>query len=125
MSCCECRASGLGPEKDFGDFDSGDEAEETADDQGGTKNEIPGRNACLNYGKSRPTKQFVEAAPSHDGKPCFASWIVPYPVWEKPDDDDKPPVNKRPLFGIRIYDVTPEANADRAKELATKLAALV
>ncbi|OIW28650.1 hypothetical protein CONLIGDRAFT_681595 [Coniochaeta ligniaria NRRL 30616] len=134
MQCVECPDQGLGPEMDFGDIwmqsaddDIVDDYEEV-DDQEEPKKEIlqiPGRKYDSEFGKARRKKQFVEAAPSHDGKPCFAAYQVTYALWEEPDDDDEPPANRRPLFGIRIYDVTPEADADRAKDLVVKFDTLL
>ncbi|EON98439.1 putative arca-like protein [Phaeoacremonium minimum UCRPA7] len=60
--------------------------------------------------KILPKEAVVEQAPSHDGAPCFTAYTV---------DAEQ---TTRPLFALRIYDTTPEAEAgegaDRTRQLA-------
>ncbi|KAK3933772.1 putative arca-like protein [Diplogelasinospora grovesii] len=72
---------------------------------------VPGRE----YGgipprKILPTETVVEAAPSHDGAPCFTAYTV--------DEENK----TRPLFALRIYDTRPNAgDVDETRDLAIKI----
>ncbi|KAK3385295.1 hypothetical protein B0H63DRAFT_181376 [Podospora didyma] len=84
---------------------------------------IPGCTYGRDLGKVRRHKSFVEAAPSHEpSKACFTVYEVPYNAYvDFPYDEDNPPTDLRPIFCVRIYDVTPEACASRARELAVRL----
>lgn len=65
----------------------------------------------------------MEPAPSHDpSKPCFAAYQTVYRLSDEFDDDDKPSAHRRPLCGLRIYDVTPQAgDANRVRDLAVRI----
>ncbi|KAK3371128.1 hypothetical protein B0T24DRAFT_305424 [Lasiosphaeria ovina] len=80
-----------------------------------------------------PTKLVVEPAPSHDGAPTFAAWMAPLdklePDTNSPDGySDSPPLTRaescRPVFGIRIYDTTPDATGKRAALLVRRISEL-
>lgn len=113
-SCKECEEQRLGPEP-------GSQPDNENDSQ--DEKEIPGYPIGPAYYKRRKWKAFVESAPSHDpSKPCFAAYLALYPVSVEFDDDDHPLASRRPLFGIRIYDVTPQAgDVNRTRDLAVKI----
>ncbi|KAJ4285990.1 hypothetical protein N0V88_008177 [Collariella sp. IMI 366227] len=78
-------------------------------------------------------KIVVEPAPSHDGAPTYAAYemqLAQLPA--DPDTPDgysnSPPTQDaekhRPPFGIRIYDTTASATADRAALLARRISEL-
>ncbi|AEO54505.1 hypothetical protein MYCTH_2297142 [Thermothelomyces thermophilus ATCC 42464] len=84
-------------------------------------------------GPCPPEKVVVEPAPSHDGAPTFAAYSVPLPELQAdPDSDDgygnSPPATEpekhRPKFGIRLYDTTADATAERAAMLARRISEL-
>ncbi|KAK4097656.1 hypothetical protein N658DRAFT_526853 [Parathielavia hyrcaniae] len=84
-------------------------------------------------GRSLPIKVVVEPAPNHDDSPTFAAFSVPLPELETvPDSEDgysnSPPTHEpekhRPKFGIRIYDTTSHATAERASLLARRISEL-
>lgn len=65
----------------------------------------------------------MEPAPCHNpSKPYFAAYLANYPISVDFNDDDQLPAHRRPLFGIRIYDVTPQAgDTDRIGDLAVRI----
>ncbi|KAH6844583.1 hypothetical protein B0I37DRAFT_165312 [Chaetomium sp. MPI-CAGE-AT-0009] len=106
---------------------------------------------CLNLvaqGKPRPrrrkklqptarlvprSKVVVEPAPSHDGASTFAAYEIPLSLLaadpESADGYSNSPPSQgleelRPKFGIRIYDTTASATADRAALLARRISEL-
>ncbi|KAK4098281.1 hypothetical protein N658DRAFT_488507 [Parathielavia hyrcaniae] len=84
---------------------------------------------CLEPGFPQ-SKVVVEPASSHDGSPTFAAYYVPlYALEAVPDSEDgyrnSPPAEEteiyRPKFGLRIYDTTSHATAERAALLARRI----
>ncbi|KAH6838683.1 hypothetical protein B0I37DRAFT_439948 [Chaetomium sp. MPI-CAGE-AT-0009] len=81
--------------------------------------------------RSTPTpKVVVEPAPSHDGAPTFAAWSISRshldadPATEDGYSDSPPKQETekhRPKFGIRVYDATEDATAERAAQLARRI----
>jgi hypothetical protein len=80
-----------------------------------------------------PSKVVVEPAPSHDGAPSFAAYEIPLSLLAAdPESADgysnslpsQEPEKLRPKFGIRIYDTTASATADRAALLARRISEL-
>jgi len=80
-----------------------------------------------------PSKVVVEPAPRHDGAPSFAAYEIPLSLLaadpESADGYSKSPPSQepeklRPKFGIRIYDTTASATADRAALLARRISEL-
>jgi len=59
----------------------------------------------------------IEEAPSHDGAPCFSAWEGPRPFMLALEPEDLERIGEgedhinpqRPLYGIQIYDTTPDA----------------
>jgi hypothetical protein len=106
----------LGPKANENNNNNDDSAQDDERD-------IPGYPIGSSYHKVRKLKAFVEPAPSSDpSKPCFAAYLANYPISLDFDDDGHPPAHRRPLFGVRIYDVTTQASdADRIKALAVAI----
>lgn len=86
-----------------------------------------------------PTKVVVEPAPSHNGAPTFAAYrVVLHLLPADPaasdgySDSPPPPASRRfphperlrPEFGLRVYDTTATATAERAALLARRIAEL-
>lgn len=85
-----------------------------------------------------PTKVVVEPAPAHDGAPTFAAYRVVLhllpadPATSDGYSDSPPPPSRRfphperlrPEFGLRVYDTTAAATAQRAALLARRIAEL-
>lgn len=120
--CVDCKEQGLGlSDDDYKNKYNHIDGEDNSVDVG----QVPGYPSGPPYYKTIRYKAFVEPAPSHDpNQPCFAAYLATYPVSVDFDDDDKPPAHRRPLFGTRIYDVTPQAgNADRIRDLALRILA--
>lgn len=115
--CSECGEQDLGPTSD------GELWQAYVDADGNPLN-IPGwpAHALIPYAeKSKKFKAFVEAAPSHDPRnPCFTAYSAVYRVSEQ--FEDEPPAHRRPLYGIRVYDVTSQAgDPDRIRDVAAKI----
>ncbi|KAB5539241.1 hypothetical protein GE09DRAFT_1137962 [Coniochaeta sp. 2T2.1] len=115
--CSECPEQDLGPPWD-------EESWQAYVDADGNPVNIPGYPlyALIPHGaKAFKRKAFVEAAPSHDpSKPCFAAYSAVYRVSE--EFDDEPPAHRRPLYGIRVYDVTSQAgDPNRIRDVAAKI----
>jgi len=86
--------------------------------------------------RSSPRKKVVvEPAPSHDGAPTFAAYSVPHHVLDAdPNTEDgfsdapstrEPREKYRPRFGMRVYDTTANATAERAALFARRISELV
>ncbi|KAH6843500.1 hypothetical protein B0I37DRAFT_384611 [Chaetomium sp. MPI-CAGE-AT-0009] len=84
-------------------------------------------------GSIPPTKVVVEPAPSHDSAPTFAAYSVFLHLLQADPDTENgysnsPPTKEsekhRPKFGIRIYDTTSNATAQRAALLARRISEL-
>jgi hypothetical protein len=81
-----------------------------------------------------PAKVVVEPAPSHNGAPTYAAYEMRLALLPAdPDSPDRrsnsPPSHDgaeehRPPFGLRIYDTTPTATAERAALLARRISEL-
>ncbi|OIW26618.1 hypothetical protein CONLIGDRAFT_553489, partial [Coniochaeta ligniaria NRRL 30616] len=75
-------------------------------------------------------KLVAEPAPSHDGAPAFAAYAVAQHLLEAdPNSEDgysdspavRSPEMHRPEFGMRVYDSTADATAERALLLARRI----
>ncbi|KAK4044234.1 hypothetical protein C8A01DRAFT_31547 [Parachaetomium inaequale] len=97
---------------------------------------IPSPIAPRKHLRSRgPYKVVVEPAPSHDGAPTFAAWGISVSHLDDADSNSKDyysgysppkqaPERHRPPFGIRVYDTTADATAERAALLARRISEL-
>lgn len=104
--CFVCSRLGL-PEDDE-DWAS-EEDHDDEDEANVTQPQFPRKQTAR---RSPKQETVVEPAPSHDNRPAFAA----YSVLEGTQPADR--INQRASYGLCIYDVTPDADPSRARQMA-------